>query len=155
MVNRFFLCLLVLLPWLGGCEKMKNTPVSVVNTPLVGDWYGEQRSQGGDSFAHDQLLVRLQDDGYVSYHFLSCEFGLGQPLQEKRLDLKQMPITRLNTVKMVLQSYPLTPKFELTLGTWPDESEGVWQVDNIDLRRVDSTELPAPEQWSCDSFSVQ
>ena len=152
---RMLLVLLLVLPVLGGCEKMKNSPVSVANTPLIGDWYGERQLQDHEVTATDRLLVQVQADGYVSYHFLSCESGGVSPEREKRLDLKQMPITRLNTVKMVLQSYPLTPKFELTLGAWPDQDNGIWQVDEIPLKKVDSSQLPQPAEWACAATTLQ
>ena len=140
---------------LAGCDNLKNKPVSVETTPLPGIWYGEQRGENGYSVAHDRLLLQVSTDGYVSYHYLSCEFGVGQPVKEKRLDLQHMPITRLNAVKMVLQTFPLTPKFELTLGRWPDENGGLWVVDNIELQKLDTPTLPDTQNWDCSEFSVQ
>ncbi len=140
---------------LAGCEKMKNSPVEVVQTPLVGSWYGEQLQEVGDGRVHDQLFIQVKPDGYVDYHFLSCELIPGRPLQEKRLDLQHMPVIRLNTVKMVLQNYPLTPKFELTLGPWPDENGGQWVVDDIALRAAEPEQMRQVTEGSCSPATVQ
>ena len=145
----------LLLVLLAGCEKLKNSPVDVSHTPLVGRWYGEQISELGDARIHDQLYLQLKADGYVDYHYLSCEFMPGQLVQEKRLDLLHMPVIRLNTVKMVVQNYPLTPKFELTLGAWPDENAGQWVVDNIALQPAADDKLLRVTEGTCQPPVVQ
>lgn len=144
-MRMLWLCGLLLLT---GCEKMKVTPVPVADTPLPGHWFGErQQSLGGTVQAHDRLYLHVTADGYVDFHFLGCESGAGN-VQEKRLDLYAMPIKRLTTVKMVLQTFPLTPKYELTLGVWPDQGAGVWEVDGLALRNADQA-VPPFAQWRC------
>ncbi len=135
---------------LGGCEKLKNTPVDVSDTPLRGYWVGEQHTDGASVQNHDRLFIHLRDDGYAAYVFLSCESRDGQVYQ-KKLDLGYMPVVRLTTTKMVVQSLPLTPKFEFTLGDWPDESSAVWVVDNVPLNPVAAADVPDTKTWQCAS----
>lgn len=144
------LVLLLLLSVLAGCEEWKITPVSLEGTPLVGNWYGERQEMAGDRTIHDRLFVQVRESGEVDYHFLGCERGGGSTKTEKRLNLQQMLIKRLTTVKMVLQRYPLTPSFELTLGAWPDQAEGAWVVDGIALLPVEGAVLPEPDSWQCE-----
>lgn len=136
--------MLAALPWLTACDKLKNTPVAVGGTPLPGYWLGEQR----DAAFHDRLFLHVSDAGHVRYVFLSCDHRDGMN-SEKRLDLHDMPVIRLTTKKMVLQMFPLTPKFELTLGAWPDENGDVWVVDEMPLRRIDADAVPVVEAWGC------
>lgn len=139
----------VLMPLLGGCDKLKTTPVDLKDSPLVGAWFAEASVQSPEGVQKDRLLVQVTPSGYVSYHYLGCDQQLGSPLREKRLNLQNMPIKRLTTVKMVLQNYPLTPKYELTIGTWPDKADGVFTLDGIPLRPIDSAEVPPPALWDC------
>ena len=143
----FCLCFMV---FLAGCDQWKVTPVSVQDTPLVGHWYGEREQRLGSVRAHDRLYVQVMESGLVEFHFIGCEYH-SAGVQEKHLDLQQIPIKRLTTVKMVLQSYPLTPKFELTLGAWPDQNAGVWEVDEIGLQLTEAAKLPDYSAWHCDS----
>lgn len=138
-----------LFPLLAGCEQLKNTPVAMDGSPLVGSWYGETTGQSTDVRLRDRLLIQVSTQGYVNYHYLGCELQAGQPVREKRLDLLELPITRLNTVKMELQSFPLTPKFQLTLGSWPDQADGVWTVDSVALRAIEPDQAPLPATWDC------
>lgn len=149
------LILILLLAVLSGCDGMKNSPVSLQDTPLPGRWYGERQQQLNGVIAQDRLYMEVSEAGYVSYHFLGCENRTNGPVKEKRLSLHQMPVKRITTVKMVLQSYPLTPKFELSLGAWPDTNEGVWVVDQISLNPADAETPPDPEQWRCEAPSLQ
>lgn len=139
----------VLMPLLGGCDKLKTTPVDLQDSPLVGTWFAEASVQSPEGVQKDRLLVQVTPSGYVSYHYLGCDQQLGSPLREKRLSLQGMPIKRLTTVKMVLQNYPLTPKYELTIGSWPDKTDGVFTLDGIPLHPIDSAEVPPPALWDC------
>lgn len=136
---------------LTGCEEMKNAPVSLEGTPLPGQWYGERQQQMGKVLAHDRLYMQVSEEGYVSYFYLACESGATGPVKQKRLSLNHVPVKRITTVKMVLQTYPLTPKFELSLGAWPDMNEGTWVVDEIPLRQIKAGDRPDPEQWQCEN----
>jgi len=155
-----YLISILLLAMLSGCDGLKNSPVSLQDTPLPGHWYGERQQQLNGVMAKDRLLLEVTATGYVSYYFLGCESGESGLVKEKRLSLHQMPVKRITTVKMVLQSYPLTPKFELSLGAWPDTNGGVWVVDQISLNPIDVAEKQAPEQsdpeqWRCEADSLQ
>ena len=131
-----------------GCEKMKNTPVDVMDTPLRGYWLGEQFSDNNGTQINDRLYLHVRDDGYAAYAFLSCENRDSQVYQ-KKLELGYMPVIRLTTTKMVVQTFSLTPKFEFTLGEWPDESSQVWVVDNVPLNPITESEVPDTAQWQC------
>lgn len=139
----------ILIPLLAGCDNLKTTPVDLQDSPLVGTWFTEGSVQSSDGVQKDRLLLQIAANGYVSYHYLGCDQQLGAPLREKRLNLLDMPIKRLTTVKMVLQNYPLTPKYELTIGGWPDQNAGVLTVDGMPLRQFDAAAVPPPALWDC------
>lgn len=132
-----------------GCEKLKNTPVDVSETPLIGYWFGEQRAEVNGVQTHDRLFLHVRDDGYATYTFLACEKFADGRSSSKQLALPYMPVIRLTSVKMVVQTFPLLPKFEFTLGKWPDQNEGVWVVDGIPLHGISESERPDTEQWRC------
>lgn len=135
--------------FVAGCEKLKNTPVDVSQTPLIGYWFGEQRADVNGVQTHDRLFLHVRDDGYATYTFLACEKSADGRSSSKQLALPYMPVIRLTSVKMVVQTFPLLPKFEFTLGKWPDQNEGVWVVDGIPLRGISERERPDTEQWRC------
>lgn len=143
------LLVFAMLVLLGGCDKLKTMPVDLQDSPLVGTWYAEDSAQASEGIRTDRLLVQIAASGYVRYHYLGCDQRVGLPLQEKRLDLLDMPIKRLTTVKMVLQNYPLTPKYELTIGSWPDKNNGVFTLDGLSLRRVEPADVLPPALWDC------
>lgn len=144
-----FMAVVALMPVLSGCDQLKTTPVDLQDSPLVGTWFAEAGVQSPEGVQKDRLLVHVTATGYVSYHYLGCDQQLGSPLREKRLNLLDMPIKRLTTVKMVLQNYPLTPKYELTIGGWPDKNDGVFTLDGIPLSPIESAEVPPPALWDC------
>lgn len=144
-----FMAVVALMPVLSGCDQLKTTPVDLQDSPLVGTWFAEAGVQSPEGVQKDRLLVHVTASGYVSYHYLGCDQQLGSPLREKRLNLLDMPIKRLTTVKMVLQNYPLTPKYELTIGGWPDKNDGVFTLDGIPLSPIESAEVPPPALWDC------
>ena len=143
------ICLLLVLLLSSGCEKFKNNPVDVNSTPLVGYWLGEQVTEVEGAQIYDRALIHVRNDGYLRYTVLSCGNRDGQ-LSEKKLALDYMPVTLLTSVKLILQTYPLTTKYELTLGTWPDQGSGVWEVDTIPLHRIEADALPDFEAWHCE-----
>ena len=144
------LALMAALALTGGCEKLKNTPVDVSQTPLIGYWFGEQRADVNGVQTHDRLFLHVRDDGHAAYTFVTCENSADGRNSAKRLALDYMPVIRLTSVKMVVQTFPLTPKFEFTLGQWPDQNEGEWVVDGIPLHVISERERPDTKEWRCD-----
>lgn len=157
--RAWLLVLLPVLQMLAGCDELKITPVPLEGTALPGNWYGERETQLGNIVAYDRLFMQVSEEGYVSYFYLACESGHEDGrVRMKRFNLHNVPIKRLTTVKMVLQSYPLTPKFEISLGAWPDTNEGVWVVDDIELQPVEARSpltMPDPGLWECQAPSAQ
>lgn len=135
---------------LAGCDQLKVTPVNIDGEPIVGHWYIEKRDQLEDEQFYQRLYMHIKADGYVLYANLLCRFNGEAKLQsESRLNLNYMAIKRINTKKIVLQSYPLTPKFELKLGSWPDQNGGILEVDNLPLSSIAADQAPDFEQWQC------
>ncbi|MGB3620658.1 MAG: hypothetical protein WBA20_04870 [Ketobacter sp.] len=151
-----------------GCEKLRVEPVKVSGEAIVGHWYAEQNHSDDSIHARRRVYLQIRDDGFVRYYNLLCETDQQSQMTRRRsLELDYTPLKRLNHKKMLLQRYPLTPQFELTIGQWPDGSrigpsvavnaEGLddttsgdqFEVDNVLLQRIQESEIPAFQQWQC------
>ena len=133
---------IMMLTLVSGCEKFRNKPVDMHNSPLVGHWFGERQLQQRGHDIWDRLYISISSDGEMGYHYLSCERGDNHFKSEKNLNLEHMPIIKLKQDELVIQTYPLTPKFDLTLGDWPDKNDGVFVVDGLNLKTT------APVDWA-------
>ena len=134
-----------------GCGPFKVDPVSLQGQPIVGFWFYEGRETDGDHF-YQRLFMHVKADGHVLYANLLCRFDAqGQLLSESRLNLNYMSVKRISTKRMVLQNYPLTPKFQLLLSAWPDQGSGVFEVDKLPLKPISSEQQPNFESWQCAS----
>ena len=143
---------LVLAPWLlvlciAGCDGLQIEPVDVAGQPIIGHWYYE----GIEREALEQRSIRaylhVRRDGFAAYAYQACRSG--EIASHSQLILDYLPIKRLNSKKMVLQKYPLTPSFQLTLGQWPDQGDGRFMVDEVPLQAIVATDVPDYRQWDC------
>ena len=146
---RSALCTLLL--FLCGCEKLRVEPVSVQGQPIVGHWYAQQSSEDDGILVQRHVYLQVREDGYARYFSLLCETNLQtQSTSSRNLQLDYTPIKRLNHKKMLLQRYPLTPQFELTIEHWPEGRDDQFEVDEIQLQWLSDTEVPEFSAWSCD-----
>ncbi len=141
---------LLLIVWaVYGCEKLKVTPVDVRGQAIVGYWFG-QRAESDQQYRFEhRLYLHVREDGFVRYVNLLCSYGVDGDLQQRRLNLDYLPIKTLSAEKMVVQSYPLTPKFEFTLSHWPSEQSDYFEVDTVRLKKFTSQEVSNPNKWQC------
>lgn len=136
---------------LSACDGWKVKPVEVSGQPVVGHWYQEILQEGLAGPEYRRLYLQIREDGYARYHHQLCEYnGDHEVMIERKLELDYTPIKRLSEKKMLMQNYPLTPKFELTLGQWPDRNEQKqFEVDALKLDRLRENELPSLVNWTC------
>ena len=135
---------------LSACDQLKVSPVSLEGEPIVGHWFVEQRDQIGSEMFFQRLYLHIRADGYVRYVNLLCRSDENQLRNESRLNLDYTPVKRITVKKMVLQRFPLTPKFILSLGQWPDENNGIFEVDKLPLAQIESNQLPDFDAWQCE-----
>ena len=135
---------------LTGCDQWAVTPADISGQPIIGHWYFEEATSEGDDQFYQRLYMHVREDGRVVYANLLCRtMGTSGVTNHSELILDYMAIKRISTKKMVLQQYPLTPKFELRLGQWPDQGHGVFEVDNLKLLPIEEPQAPDYHNWSC------
>lgn len=136
---------------ISGCEKLRVEPVSVKGESIVGHWFAEQNSNEDKLMVRRKVYLQVREDGYARYYSLLCEKNLDTQLSSSRsLELDFTPIKRLNRKKILLQRYPLTPQFELTIGHWPVEDSNLFEVDQIQLHPIPETNVPDLQDWGCE-----
>lgn len=145
-VQSVLLMLLVL--GSSGCG-FEVEPVPLRGQPIVGHWYYEGKQTDGDVF-YQRLYLHVREDGRVLYANLLCRFDdKGNLLNESRLNLNHMAVKRITSKKLVLQGQMLTPKYQLSLGQWPDQGPGVFEVDKLPLRTIPVKDKPEFDKWQC------
>lgn len=147
LVRILFVCLLV--SFSTGCA-FKNNPIPLGDSELVGHWShdSEQTLEGGVLLT--RMTLDITQEGYISYHFLSCFTSDEGADKSKLLHLLSMPIIRVTTKKIKAQTFPLTPKWEFKINDWPQQRNDQWvmTVDNIELNKV--AEEVATDGWKCE-----
>jgi len=140
-----------------GCEKLKVTPVDVSGQPIVGHWYFEgaqqlqqQPPQQPDIQTQQRVYLHVREDGHVLYANLICRVDVANGARNhSEMILEYPPIKRLSAKKMLLQEYPLTPQFELTIARWPTQDDDHFLVDEVLLARINADAAPDYTQWQC------
>ncbi len=144
---KYLMCLALVISVVG-CDQFKITPVDVTNQAIVGYWYGEKQvnEQGWQVWQRAYLHVR--EDGYAYYHNLLCrQYIDGTGTNSSELKLDYMPIKDLTPTTILLQKYPMTPKFQLTIGRWPNSEDQALQLDEFLLER--KTASMETNVWRC------
>ncbi|MCG8315047.1 MAG: hypothetical protein MI976_17710 [Pseudomonadales bacterium] len=134
---------------------MKNTPIPLRDSPLVGVWEAIIEKQENDLIQLQNMYIELTDEGYVAFHRVDCWKSLvgdASVWHTKDFKIDFMPVIKLNQEKLKAQWMPLTPKLEFSLDKWPQEINGRQQmtVDGIVLYRV--PEASDRSQWHCDAM---
>lgn len=130
-----------------GCDLFKVTPVDLSNYAILGQWYGEQQLDEGNT--RQQVYLKIQPDGLVTYYHLICRhLEDAQRAVISDLRIVDFPVKRLSPTAMVLQKYPFSPQFRLTLAQWPSAEVDRFQVDEVVLSRWDQSSID--DQWGCD-----
>lgn len=150
-ITTFFVGLVcVLAGSLSGCDWFSVTAADVSGQPIVGHWIYDESVQEGDDRFYQRLYLHVREDGYVLYANKLCRTNpVSQSNSNSYLLLDYFPIKRITVKKMVLQKFPLTPKFELKLGEWPDQGRSVFEVDDLPLQAITSEQIPDYKSWEC------
>ncbi len=142
--------LLLGLMLLVACDSVEVTPVDIAGQPIIGHWYFSESVEENGMHFYQRLYLHVREDGFVLYANVLCKQSLSSGVRsESRLILDYLPVKQINVKKLVLQKYPLTPKFEILLGQWPDQGSGVFEVDNMPLRPIAAAEKPDVHSWEC------
>lgn len=148
MTHRFIVLLLCTL--LMACDKVTVTPADIAGQPIIGHWYYSETVEERDNRFYQRLYMHVRQDGFVRYANVLCKQSLtADARSESKLILDYLPIKRINVKKMVLQKYPLTPHFEILLGQWPDQGQGVFEVDKLPLASIPADSIPDVQSWQC------
>lgn len=154
------LMLMALLPGLGllsGCD-VKNTPIPLQDSPLVGVWEANRRVQKDSILQVERMYLEFTEQGYVAFHRINCwaELDNGPKVWKmKDFNIDFMPVIKLTQKKIKAQWMPFTPKVELSIDRWPEEINGVQQM------QVDGMVLTAKEQasdhaeWACQKLAAE
>ena len=126
---------------ISGCA-FKNNPTPLGDSELVGQWLHEGEDVLGGGMVTTRMALDITQEGYISYHFMSCFSSKGDVRKNKTLHLLNMPMIRVTTTKIKAQTFPLTPKWEFKINEWPSEENDQWQmtVDNMLLAKIDVSE---------------
>lgn len=136
---------------LSACDRFVVTPVDISGQPIIGHWYFGESVQEGDHQFFQRLYMHVRNDGFVLYANVLCRQVISSGVRSNsKLILDYLPIKRVTVKKMVLQKFPLTPKFDLSLGAWPDQGAGVFEVDNLPLRPISASDAPDYKSWDCE-----
>lgn len=132
------------------CDKFAVTPADISGQPIIGHWFYSETVEEGENLFFQRLYMHVREDGFVRYANVLCKQSMTTGLRsESKLILDYLPIKRINVKKMVLKKYPLTPQFEILLGQWPDQGQGVFEVDMLPLRSLPADSVPDVESWHC------
>ncbi|OUR86973.1 hypothetical protein A9Q81_27330 [Gammaproteobacteria bacterium 42_54_T18] len=138
---------------ISGCA-FKNNPTPLGDSELVGQWLHERESALDNGTVITRMALDITQEGYISYHFMSCFSSKGDTRKNKTLHLLNMPMIRVTTKKIKAQTFPLTPKWEFKINEWPTQENNQWQmtVDNMLLAKIDVSEDVGAkvDGWRCE-----
>ena len=144
---------ILLVVFISGCA-FKNTPTPLGDSELVGQWLHESEENIDGGRVVTRMALGITQEGYITYHFMSCFSSKDEAKKNKTLHLLNMPIIRVTTTKIKAQTFPLTPKWEFKINEWPSQKNNQWQmtVDNILLVKVDVGEDMGVkiDSWYCE-----
>ncbi len=138
---------------ISGCT-FKNNPTPLGDSELVGQWLHESEENINGDKVIARMALDITQEGYITYHFMSCFLSKAEQKKNKTLHLLNMPMIRVTTTKIKAQTFPLTPKWEFKINEWPSQKNNQWQmtVDNILLDKVGVGEDLGAEidSWHCE-----
>ena len=138
---------------LSGCA-FKNNPTPLGDSELVGQWLHDSKETLDGATVITRMALDITQEGYISYHFMSCFLSKDDAKKNKTLHLLNMPMIRVSTTKIKAQTFPLTPKWEFKINEWPSEDNNQWRmtVDNLLLDKVDVSEDMGArvDAWRCE-----
>ena len=143
----------LLVVFISGCA-FKNNPTPLGDSELVGQWLHEGEETLDGAVVTTRMALNITQEGYISYHFMSCFSSKGEARKNKTLHLLNMPMIRVTTTKIKAQTFPLTPKWEFKINEWPTHENDQWKmtVDGLLLDKVDvSVDIRAKvDNWRCE-----
>lgn len=141
----------MLVLFLSACD-VKNTPIPLQDSPLIGIWEGHAERVKDDLIQIDRMYLEFTEEGYVAFQRVNCwAYEKDQPRlwKTKNFHIDFMPIIKINMEKITAQWMPLTPKLEFSLDAWPAAVDGVMRmtVDGLELQLTDT---PSDRSaWGC------
>ncbi|OUS26852.1 hypothetical protein A9Q99_16685 [Gammaproteobacteria bacterium 45_16_T64] len=135
---------------LAGCA-LKNEPTPLGDSELVGYWLHDQKENIAEGVLHTRMALDITQEGYASYHFISCLESDGTWEKSRGLHLQHMPIIKASTKKIKVQTFPLTPKWEFQITKWPYQEDNLWRmvIDKKSLDRIEAKD--DANNWQCES----
>ncbi|MDX1692562.1 MAG: hypothetical protein R3208_02280 [Ketobacteraceae bacterium] len=155
---KTFLWLITLLPALlvTGCD-VKNTPIPLQDSPLVGIWEGSKEVRKDRIIQRDRMYLEFTEAGYVAFHRVNCWADATAPekvWKMKNFSIDFMPVIKLNQKKAKAQWMPFTPKVELSLDQWPEDADGSREMVVDGMRLVQVPEASERAGWTCDNMAA-
>ncbi len=142
----------LLVAFISGCA-FKNNPTPLGDSELVGQWLHDSEETLDGSTVITRMALDITQEGYISYHFMSCFLSKNDAKKNKTLHLLHMPMIRVTTKKIKAQTFPLTPKWEFKINEWPSKDNDQWKmtVDNLSLDKIDDGESIGEkiDGWRC------
>lgn len=151
------ICVLSVPLLLTGCD-VKNEPLPLNDSPLVGVWEAEVHQETDDLKQFQKMYVEFTEAGYVALHRMNCWKKANAPTQVwqmKDFKIDFMPVIKLTKVKIKAQWMPFTPKIEMKLDSWPTEDNGVTKMSIDGIELVAMPQASDRTQWSCDQAAAK
>lgn len=155
MLNKLTIFpILLIVAVITGCD-VKNDPLPLKDSPLVGIWEAEKRFEDQGLLQVQRMYVEFTDEGYVAFQRVNCWTETTKDSRQwtmKSFHIDFMPVIKLTKVKLKAQWMPFTPKVEMKLDSWPVEKDGVMtmSIDGMELVAKDKASDRA--QWVCENM---
>lgn len=140
-----------------GCD-VKNTPIPLKDSPLVGVWEGDQQRVKNGVIQYDRMYLEFTEQGYVAFHRVNCWANQqDNPRLWKVKDFKIdfMPVIKLTQEKVKAQWMPFTPKVEFSLETWPETINEKQQMTVDGMTLTLTAQASNRADWHCDDLQPQ
>ena len=152
--NLTVLPILLIVAAMAGCD-VKNEPLPLKGSPLVGIWEAEKRFEEQGLLQVQRMYVEFTDEGYVAFQRVNCWTETAKESRQwtmKNFHIDFMPVIKLTKVKLKAQWMPFTPKVEMKLDSWPVDKEGVTTMTIDGMELVAKDKASDRSQWICENM---